>query len=194
MVADLTPIPSAWRTAVAALVAVLTACTSTANGPAPGSGPSADVAIVALTNAAPVGVAETLTAEFTDLVEFGEVRQDWRRLYADAFAGMDRVFGQLAGEQPPAQPRPPRPLDSYTGTYANEYWGPATVTDSGGVLTVSLGPRPDVYPLKHWNSDEFVFDVTSENAPPGSVSKAVFAGERVILEYFDSDKMGTFTR
>jgi CubicO group peptidase (beta-lactamase class C family) len=156
--------------------------------------PSADVAIVALTNATPVGVAETLTAEFTDLVEFGEVREDWRTLYADAFAGMVRPFGELVGKQRPASPSPPRPLLSYIGSYANDYWGPATVVETGGTLTVSLGPRSDSYQLKHWDGDEFVFDVTSENAPPGSVSKAVFDGDRLTLEYFDSDTMGTFIR
>ncbi|MBU3750956.1 MAG: serine hydrolase [Mycobacterium sp.] len=156
--------------------------------------PSADVAIVALTNAAPVGVAETLTAEFTDLVEFGEVREDWRRLYADAFAEMDAPAGELAGERPPANPAPPRPLTSYVGTYANAYWGPATVTEADGALAVSLGPRRVNYPLRHWDGDVFVFDLGGENAPPGSVSKATFDGARLTLEYFDSDKMGTFTR
>jgi CubicO group peptidase (beta-lactamase class C family) len=156
--------------------------------------PSADVAIVAVTNATPVGVAETLTAEFADLVQFGAVKQDWRSLYAGAFAGMDRPFGDMVGKQPPADPAPPRPLPSYIGSYANDYWGPATVSASGGTLTVSLGPRPEVYRLKHWDGDDFVFDVTSENAPPGSVSKAVFNGDRLTLEYFDQDRMGTFTR
>ena len=33
--------------------------------------PSEDVAIVALTNAAPSGVPETLTAQFVDLVQYG---------------------------------------------------------------------------------------------------------------------------
>jgi CubicO group peptidase (beta-lactamase class C family) len=42
--------------------------------------PSADVAIVALTNATPSGVPEALTAQFADLVQFGELRQDWYRL------------------------------------------------------------------------------------------------------------------
>ena len=49
--------------------------------------PSADVAIVALTNATPIGVPETLTAEFADLVQFGEVREDWYKLYTDIFEG-----------------------------------------------------------------------------------------------------------
>ena len=58
--------------------------------------PSADVAIVALTNATPSGIPETLTAEFADLVQFGEVREDWYTLYTDAFEPMERS-GRLAG-------------------------------------------------------------------------------------------------
>jgi len=156
--------------------------------------PSADVAIVALTNAAPSGVPETLTAEFADLVEFGEVREDWRKLYAGAFAGMARPFGDLAGKAAPANPAPPRPLASYAGVYANDYWGAATVADKGGKLTVSLGPRPEVYELSHWDGEVFTFGLASENAPAGSVSKATFDGDRLTLEYFDADKMGTFLR
>lgn len=156
--------------------------------------PSADVAIVALTNAAPTGIPETLTAEFADLVQFGQVRQDWRGLYGQAFAPFDRPLGELAGKQAPADAAPPRPLRSYTGTYANKYWGPAVVTDSGGTLSVSLGPRPQVYPLTHWDGDVFTFPLQGENAPPGTISTAAFAGDRLVLEYFDQDKMGTWTR
>ncbi|MGI9124629.1 MAG: DUF3471 domain-containing protein, partial [Mycobacterium sp.] len=156
--------------------------------------PSADVAIVALTNATPSGVPETLTAEFADLVQFGEIREDWRKLYADAFAGMDQPFGEFAGRQPPADPAPSGPLAALTGTYANDYWGSATVTDKDGKLTVSLGPHPDSYPLTHWDGDVFTFPITTENAPPGSLSKATFDGGRLTLELFDEDKMGTFTR
>ena len=156
--------------------------------------PAADVAIVVLTNAAPVGVPETITAEFADLVQFGEVREDWRKLYAGAFAGMDRQFGELAGAQPPAEPTPPRPLQFYAGAYANDYWGPATVSVKDGGLTLSMGLRPENYPLNHWDGDTFTFSPVTENAPPGSISRATFNGDRLTLEYFDADKMGTFTR
>ncbi|MCW1959598.1 MAG: serine hydrolase [Mycobacterium sp.] len=156
--------------------------------------PSADVAIIALTNATPVGVAETLTAEFTDLVEFGKVREDWRGLYAEAFAGLDKPVGDLAGRQPPSNPAPSRPLPSYVGNYANDYWGPAKVANTDGKLTLTLGPRRDFYPLKHWDADVFTFALRNENAPPGSVSKATFDGNTLTLEYFDTDKMGTFSR
>ena len=71
--------------------------------------PSADVAIVALTNATPSGVPETLTAEFADLVQFGEVREDWYKLYHRRLRA-DGAAGGLAGRQAAAGriPRPPR--------------------------------------------------------------------------------------
>lgn len=156
--------------------------------------PSADVAIVALTNAAPSGIPETLTAEFTDLVEFGEVREDWRGLYAEAFSAIDTPVGELAGRRPPADPAPARPVRTYTGSYANDYWGPAMVAERDGALTLSLGPRPQTYPLTHWDGDVFTFAPGDENAPPGSVSAARFDGDSLTLEYFDADGMGTFTR
>ncbi|WP_431233636.1 serine hydrolase [Mycolicibacterium psychrotolerans] len=156
--------------------------------------PSADVAIVALTNATPTGIPETLTAEFADLVQFGEVRQDWRALYAHAFADMDKPFGTLAGKTPPANPAPAQPAARYAGTYRNDYWGAAVVAEKDGKLTLSLGPRPDTLELSHWDGDVFTFTFPSENFPPGSISTATFDGDKLTLEYYDEDKMGTFTR
>ena len=80
------------------------------------------------------------------------------------------------------------------GTYVNDYWGRATVAEKEGKLTLAIGPRPTFYELTHWDGDVFTFALTSENAPPGSVSKAAFDGDRLTLEYFDEDRMGTFTR
>lgn len=155
--------------------------------------PSADVAIVALTNATPSGIPETLTAEFADLVQFGEVRQDWRKLYAGAFADIAAPVGTLVGKPPPADPAPAKPLSAYTGAYRNDYWGPATVTETDGKLNLALGPELRV-PLEHWDGDTFTFSFVTENAPPGTISAATFAGGTLTLEYFDTDGMGTFTK
>ncbi|MFN8088655.1 MAG: serine hydrolase [Mycobacterium sp.] len=156
--------------------------------------PSADVAIVALSNSTPAGIPEALTAEFADLVQFGEVREDWRKLYADIISPMSAPVGELAGKPRPQRPRNPKPLRSYVGRYANDYWGPATVTEKNGQLLLSLGPRPETHELEHWDGDEFTFGFVSENSPPGSISAAVFNGDTLTLEYYDHDKMGTFTR
>jgi len=159
--------------------------------------PSEDLAIVALTNAAPVGVPETLTAEFLDLVQYGRIREDWAGLYRKATGWMNNPEGALVGKRPPADPAPSRPLGEYLGVYTSDYWGPATVTERDGALQLEMGPKNRTFPLTHWDGDTFTFPVTDENAPPGTISKAVFAGSpsaTMNLEYFDSDKLGTFTR
>jgi CubicO group peptidase (beta-lactamase class C family) len=155
--------------------------------------PSADVAIVALTNATPAGVPEALTAEFADLVQFGEVREDWYKLYNDKFIQMERPAGALAGERPPAHPTPAAPLASYIGTYRNDYWGPAEITEKDGRLQLALG-RDMTVPLQHWDGNVFTYTWVSENSAPGSVGKAVFDGNKLTLDYYDEEGKGTFTR
>jgi CubicO group peptidase (beta-lactamase class C family) len=155
--------------------------------------PSADVAIIALTNATPSGVPEALTAQFGDLVQFGEVREDWYKLYSDLMAKMEQPAGSLVGQHPPAPAAPARPLDTYLGTYDNGYWGPARITERDGRLQLSLGPS-HTFPLAHWDGDVFAFNPVGENAPPGTISKATFAGDSLTLEFYDQDKLGTFQR
>lgn len=156
--------------------------------------PSADVAIVALTNGSPTGVPETLTAQFADLVQFGGIRQEWAQLYAMQFGDSDEPEGELAGQTPPESPAPPKPLPVYAGTYGNPYWGAAQVTDRGGHLFLALGPDADPRPLTHWEGDTFTFTVSNENAAPGTVSKAVFTDNSLTLEYYDENGLGRFHR
>lgn len=156
--------------------------------------PSEGLGIIALTNAAPIGVPETLTAQFMDLVQYGQIRENWADLYRQAIGWMNNPEGSLVGKAPPATPAPGRPVRDYVGSYANDYWGPAVVSERDGALQLSLGPQNREFPLTHWDGDTFTFTVTDENAPPGTISKAVFAGNTVNLEYFDTDKLGTFTR
>jgi hypothetical protein len=155
--------------------------------------PSADVAIVALTNATVSGVPEALTAEFADLVQFGEVREDWYKLYGDIFKQMEQPTGSLVGQKPPASPAPARPLASYVGTYNNDYWGPATITEKDGKLHLALGTKLDV-PLDHWDGNVFTYEWVSENSPPGTIAKATFDGNKLTLEFYDTFKRGTFTK
>ncbi|MHA3019476.1 serine hydrolase [Mycobacterium sp. BMJ-28] len=153
--------------------------------------PSADVAIVALTNATPVGVPEALTAEFADLVQFGEVREDWYGLYNHALSALSDPVGSLVGQKPPAHPAPAQPLPGYAGAYRNDYWGTAVVADNDGKLTLTLGARGDTVVLTHWDGNVFTFPLITENAPPGTISKATFDGAKLTLEYYDD---GVFVR
>ncbi|QUR68835.1 serine hydrolase [Mycobacterium spongiae] len=162
--------------------------------------PSEDLGIIVLTNAAPIGVAEALTAEFIDLVQYGQFREDWTALYKKRMAPLTAPVGSLVGKQPPANPAPARPLSDYVGVYANDYWGAATVTERDGRLWLALGPKNQTFGLTHWDGDTFSFQITAENAPPGTISQAVFSGSTdspgatLKLEYYNSDKLGTFTR
>ena len=156
--------------------------------------PSADVAIVALTNATPSGIPETLTAEFADLVQFGEVREDWRGLYKAAFAAMDKPQGSLVGAPKPVNPASAQPLSTYAGTYANGFWGPAIVTEKDGKLLLTMGPKAQTRELTHWDGNVFTFSFVDENAPPGTISKATFDGPKLTLEYYDENHDGVFTR
>ena len=155
--------------------------------------PSADVAIIALTNGTASGVPEALNAQFADLVQFGEVREKWFDLYQQLLAPGEQPVGSLVGQKPPANPAPSAPLASYVGTYNNDYWGPARVSQKDGNLHLELGSKLSV-PLINWDGDVFTYEWVSENSPPGSVGKATFDGGKLTLEYYDDIGKGTFTR
>ena len=155
--------------------------------------PSADVAIVALTNGTASGVPEALDAQFADLVQFGEVREDWWPLYQGLLAPQEKPVGSLVGQRPPPVPAPAAPLASYVGTYNNDYWGPARVSEKDGKLALELGSKLNV-PLDHWDGNVFTYKWVSENSPPGSIGKATFDGDKLTLEYYDEIGKGTFSR
>jgi len=156
--------------------------------------PSLNLAIVTLTNGYPIGVPETLNAQFFDLVQYGAIRRDWGAIFTDAFAPLLAPEGRLVGQPPPASPLPARALSTYTGTYRNDYYGPLQVTEQGGALVMTLGARPLTLPLSHWDGDVFTFTLQNENALPGTISRAEFSSDRVWLEYYDHEGLGVFVR
>jgi hypothetical protein len=40
----------------------------------------------------------------------------------------------------------------------------------------------------------FTFSFVTENAPPGTISKATFDGDKLTLEYYDEEHNGVFLR
>jgi len=161
--------------------------------------PSADVGIVVLTNAMPIGVPESVNNYFLDYVEAGSVQQDWLTLYGQVFAGLYVNPSELAGKKPPANPVPAGPDSFYTGTYDNAFYGPIRITAEGGSLHLLIGPGPDDYPLTHWSGNLFAFFPTGENAV--GIAAATFnagAGSAqahsVTLEYYNTTGLGTFVR
>jgi Domain of unknown function (DUF3471) len=161
--------------------------------------PESDIGIVVLTNAAPVGAAEAVAAQFMDLVQFGSITRDWISDYAAALAHYHAPVGDLVGQPRPEAPAAPQPLQHYVGEYRNDYFGPATVRVDGDHLVVELGPADYRLPLDHWDGDSFSFVPTGENAPLGSLSSATFtmdgdAASTLTLQFFDTQGLGTWTR
>ena len=129
--------------------------------------------IVVLTNAAPIGAPEAVTKTFTDYVRTGTVERDWFAYFSTIFAGGAGGQNKVA-PPPPTSPAPARPLSSYVGTYANAYVGDVKVTESNGVLTVTLGPQNLSAPLTHDDGDTFSWLIPGQTHPPDTA--VTFAG------------------
>ncbi|WP_104179216.1 serine hydrolase [Arthrobacter sp. B0490] len=164
--------------------------------------PSAGVGIVVLTNASPVGAPEAVAAAFLDEAQFGHATRDWVETYGNATAGFSDPVGDLAGRTAPADPVPARPLSAYTGEYASEYYGTATVTEEDGALVLAVGPDGvSTAVLEHWDADTFAYAPRGENAPDGSLSSVVFTGGgdtavSMTVDFFQtaSKDLGTWRR
>ena len=156
--------------------------------------PSLNLAIVTLTNGYPIGIPETLNAQFLDLVQYGAFRRDWNAIFTEAFAPLLVPEGRLVGQSPPTNPLPARALSTYTGIYNNAYYGPLNVIEQGGTLVMTLGARPLELPLTHLDGDVFTFMLHNENATPGTISRATFSSDQVWLEYYDHEGLGIFSR
>lgn len=156
--------------------------------------PSAGLGIVVLTNGYPVGLPEILCAQFVDLLEHGAIQRDYAALIGAYFIGLNAPLGSLVGVSPPVSPVPAAPLSTYAGSYSNDFYGPLQVDVIDGALLLTLGATPLRLPLRHWDGGVFTFTLETENAPPGTISKVTFTENRVTLELYDSQKLGTFVR
>jgi CubicO group peptidase (beta-lactamase class C family) len=162
--------------------------------------PSEGLGIVVLTNAAPIGVPEAISASFIDLVLRGKAEKDWLKFLQPLFAELSRpAYGNAVDyRKPPARKSPPLPWGTYLGTYRNPYFGDLEVVEQGGGLLLRLGPKKTAFPLRHWDRDVFLYQPAGEMA--GGLSGVTFLvgpdrrGMRVVLENLDVTGQGTFTR
>ncbi|MCX2725534.1 serine hydrolase domain-containing protein [Roseibium salinum] len=162
--------------------------------------PSLDLGIVVLTNAAPVGAAESIAASFTDLAQFGRETRDWYAGYSRLFEGFYTVRGRAAGATPPAAAAAPPPAEDCAGVYSHPYFGTIEVIAKSNGLVLAAGPEPMLFPLHPWDGAVMVFDFVTENAPIGSRSALTFAdladgpAQSVEIELFGDDPPARFTR
>ncbi|GER23091.1 serine hydrolase [Zafaria cholistanensis] len=163
--------------------------------------PGEQLGIVVLANGQPQGIPEAIAAEFFDTAQHGAPTVDWLPFTAAAFRQIEEADQpEVDYSKAPADPRPARSLDAYTGTYANPYYGPLTVSAEQGQLSMVLGPgeRPTTFRLSHFDGDTFSFETIGENA--NGLAGAIFApadGGRAVsvrLDFYDTTGLGTFTR
>lgn len=161
--------------------------------------PVEQLGIVTLTNAEPIGVAESINNAFFDAAQNGQPTVDWLGFYQKAVAASE-AHPPNPYDTLPAGPKPPRPLAAYAGTYDNAYYGPLTVSVVGGKLQMSMGPagKPTTFPLSAYDGNTFTFQSIGENAT--GTAGAVFSpgadgrAGAVTLTFYDQRGLGTFTR
>lgn len=161
--------------------------------------PSADLAIVVLTNGGPVGAAETISSQFMDIVQYGAATRDWYALLHPLLMQNYDPVGDLVGKAKPAAAAASHPLAEYVGRYENAYFGPARISQDQKGLVLSLGPGAIAMPLSHWDGDTFSVAPRSENAPYGSLSSVRFVVKdgnvaSVSIDYLDTGGLVTWTR
>ncbi|MEU5281495.1 serine hydrolase [Streptomyces asoensis] len=161
--------------------------------------PSEKLGIVVLTNGEPIGVPEAISATFLDTAQTGGPTVDWLKFLGPLF--QQTLQGERSPvdyTKPPASPAPAKANSAYTGTYANEYYGPMTVSAQGNELTMQLGPEKQRFVLTHYDGDTFSYRTTGEMAVGLSgVTFTVGSGgraDRVRVENLDTSGLGTFTR
>jgi CubicO group peptidase (beta-lactamase class C family) len=120
--------------------------------------PAEGLGIVVLTNAAPAGLPEALTYAFVDLALSGKAGRDWYALFNAIFTENSKPDPRLSNDYGvlPAAPVPALPLAAYTGRYVSAYYGALEIIPGQQDLTMLLGPRQLVRPLRHWSGNTFV--------------------------------------
>lgn len=164
--------------------------------------PAEKLGIVVLTNSSPIGVPETISASFFDLVQHGKIEKDWLNIIQPAFAALSQpTYGTTVDYSKPRRHKsvsPFLPLPSYTGTYDNSYFGPIEVKIMNNQLIITMGPKHRPYGLKHWNRDTFLYQPVGEMS--AGLSAVTFRmgvdgrADSVLIENLDGNRQGTFRR
>jgi hypothetical protein len=162
--------------------------------------PSEQLGIVTLTNGHPIGVPEAINRSFFDLVLYGEVQQDWIKLFGQFFDIINTPpYGtKIDYTKPPAHSTPALPFDTYVGAYYNDFVGEIGVAVKNGGFVLELGPKQEAFTMGHYDGNVFYYQPTGENAY--GLSGVTFTigadgkASSVVVENLNVESPGTFTR
>lgn len=161
--------------------------------------PAQSLGILVLTNARPTGLAEATANTFFDLYNYGAPKQDWLKIFSDAFDRMidddNNATADYSKLTPPPSPVPSRPLPTYVGTYSNEYYGQIEISEHRGSLWMRLPDTGALYTLAHWDGDTFTYRFEAEpNIGTRGVVFKVSGTPSVLIENLALEGNGVFTR
>ncbi len=162
--------------------------------------PAEQLAVIVLTNAYPIGMAEALGTTFMDTALYGKPTQDWFAIFKKAFSDPAAV-GTVLGfdySKPPASPAPALKNSAYLGKYTNVFFGEISILEKDGGLAIVEGPSNKTFSMQHYDRDTFTYQTEGENAVGrsgitfaiGSDGKA----NQVAVENLNVHGEGTFTR
>ncbi len=118
--------------------------------------PEEELGVVAITNVNESSVPRAVVWYVADQY-LGSTGKEWHRLLraADDEARREEEEERAKAEsQRLSDTHPSRPLPAYAGTYDDELYGTASVTEDNGSLTLQVGPHFEA-DLEHWHLDTF---------------------------------------
>ncbi|UCH09963.1 MAG: serine hydrolase [Fidelibacterota bacterium] len=121
--------------------------------------PEAGLGVTVLTNAQDQRLYSSLPWVVVDRF-LGLAEKDWSAIYMANARADDRRDAEARKQREKnraKRSKPTLPLKAYAGTYQNDFYGTATVTQGLGRLVLQMNAHPEVVgPLEHWHYDTFV--------------------------------------
>jgi CubicO group peptidase (beta-lactamase class C family) len=162
--------------------------------------PKEKMAIIVLTNGFPDGhvLKKAVSKSWEDLYYRGKFTKDWYTQFSSDLKAALQAPGSVlnpfrAMPDAPADAKPPRSLDAYTGTYTQDYYGDLRIEKGHGNLRVWAGHLTEPYTLVPYDGDMFREPVrnTSVRFAIGSEGRA----DSVTLGMFEyPGRSGRFVR
>jgi hypothetical protein len=158
--------------------------------------PSKGFGIAVFANAAVTGLPEAIIDIFMDLQKTGKIEKDWISIWEER---VQALFGEEKNSFDPIKIKSePLTNNAYIGTYANDYYGEAKVTEKNEKLYLTVGPIGESFPLNPVNRDVFSFESNKETinglAPVLFTIDETGIASQFLLEAFNANGLGSFKR
>jgi CubicO group peptidase (beta-lactamase class C family) len=121
-----------------------------------------------------------LTYELLDHY-LGLPKHDWPRAYVEFFAARSAAAVEAIRAAAAAKPQssPSLPLAGYAGNYSDPWYGPISIREKGGTLSIEFLQTPGMTgPLEHWAYDTFIVRWPDRLIEPAYVTFALDAEGR----------------